>query len=94
VVALLAAATAAKRRNKKSESTRPMSSQAPPTSKVAANIPAASNPATASPVSRRTMVNSRAKHPSEERNDTSRSGRKPRPVTWATSADTQKYSGV
>ena len=66
-----------------------MSNHAPEIWKVAANSPAATRPAIRSPVSRMTIQASVAIEPSEAISETSRSGRNPMPVSFATAAAIQ-----
>ena len=88
-----ATATAASNSTKKSESTRARSKYAPLAWYVAAKRPAATRPATASPVSRRTSCQRSASTPSEARKDTSRGARKPTPSTLAKAAEIQMKRG-
>ena len=82
-----ASATRVSARN--SESTRPMSNQAPEIAKVAAKRPAATSPATRLRVSPVTIQAIVAIATSDAVSETRRRGRNPRPVSFATAAATQ-----
>jgi hypothetical protein len=70
-----------------------MSIHAPVSRKEAAKSPTAHSPATRSRVCALTSVKRTPNVPSDAVNETMRKARNPTPVTCATPAETQKYSG-